>query len=275
VELSPREKVLLLGRDLPIGTTENRTLCFFCGGGESKDRSFAVTRVDKLCVKYMCHREKCGKRGSVFLNGGGGEEETKLKVFQPNPIKAPLEGLEFTDLQHLDSKYDLDLDYVVKAGWCRVSENGFNLCMPCISPTGALRGHVVRRVNQYGKKSLQTFKVLDEPWLCWYRTAIRDIVVVEDQISALKAARFVTSVALLGCDLSQNKVDEIKQVAGKEGRVFLCLDPDAKKKTLEYLQRYRIQFGGNLYGIVLSKDLKDVPYAEIAGYGPPFSYELP
>ncbi len=271
--LTPREKVLMLGKSLPIGTTDNRELCFYCDGGESKDRSFSVTRQDKLTVAYICHRAKCGKRGFVYLDGGSGEETTKVGIFNPNPYRGQTIALEYEDLSWLDNKYGLDLEYVVKAGWVRAIEPGFALAMPVLSPVGGLRGVVIRRVLETGRKYVNSYKIADEPWICWYRTAIRDVVVVEDQISALKAARFATSVALLGTALSYDKLDEIKQVAGP-GKIWLALDKDASTNTLDYLRRYRTYCGGNLNGLMLSKDIKDMSYSEIAKLGEPFSREV-
>lgn len=271
--LTPREKILLLGKSLSIGSTDNKELCFYCFGGESKERSFAVTRQDKSTVAYICHRAKCGRAGFVYLDGGAGEEITTTRVFSPNPYKGQTIALEYEDLTWLDNKYGLDLEYVIKAGWARAVESGFALAMPVLSALGGLRGLIVRRILEDGRKYINSYKLVDEPWLCWYRTAIRDVVVVEDQISALKAARFATSVALLGASLSYSKLDEIKQVAGA-GKIWLALDKDASVNTLDYLKRYRTYCGGNLNGLMLSKDIKDMSYSEISKLGEPFSREI-
>jgi hypothetical protein len=269
--LTPREKVLLLGRGISIGTTCRTDLCYVCDGGASKEYSFAVTRQDKDVIAYKCHRASCGWQGYEYLDGSGAETFIPISQFHPNPYKGTIVPLEVEDLDWLEKKYDIDLEYVIKAGWARAIEPGFALVLPVISPKGDVRGIVLRRINESGKKEIKTYKVMDEPWLCWYRTAVRDIVVVEDQISALKAARFTTSCALLGTGLSQNKVDEIKKVAGKTGKIWIAFDPDAREKALEYLKQYRMYCGGNLYALMLSKDLKDMSYSEIAKFGTPFS----
>jgi hypothetical protein len=272
MELSPRDKIRLVGQELAIGFTDGKTLCVYCEGGDTHERSFAITRQDRLTVAYKCHRAKCGKGGFVYLDGGAGEEITSIRQFTPNPYKGQTVSLEYEDLAYLDEKYDLDLEYVVKAGWQRAVEPGFSLAMPVISPLGTLRGLVVKRKLEDGRKYVNSYKIVDEPWICWYRTSFRDVVVVEDQVSALKAARFATSVALLGTELSATKLDEIKQVA-KTGKIWLGLDRDAANRTIDYLKRYRLYCGGNLNGLMLSKDIKDMSYQEIRKLEP-FSHAV-
>jgi hypothetical protein len=261
MELSPRDQIRVIGQSLAIGFTDNKTLCVYCEGGETKELSFAVTRQDRNTVAYKCHRASCDKGGYVYLDGGAGEEVTKVRVFTPNPYRGQTVALEYEDLAFLDERYGLDLEYVIRAGWVRAVEPGFALAMPVISPLGALRGLVVKRKLEDGRKYVNSYKIADEPWMCWYRTSFRDVVVVEDQISALKAARFATTVALLGAELSQSKVDEIKQVS--KGKIWLALDRDATDKTFEYLRRYRTYCNGNLNGLMLSKDIKDMDYQTI------------
>lgn len=261
MELSPRDKIRLIGQELAIGFTDNKTLCVYCDGGDTKEKSFAVTRQDRMTIAYICHRASCDKKGFLYLEGGAGEEITKTG-FTPNPYRGQTQALEYEDLAFLDEKYDLDLDYVIKAGWCRAVEPGFALAMPVISPVGTIRGVVVKRTIESGRKYVNSYKIVDEPWICWYRTSFRDVVVVEDQISALKAARFASSVALLGAELSHKKLDEIKQVV-KTGKIWLALDRDASAKTFDYLKRYRTYCNGNLNGLMLSKDIKDMSYQEI------------
>jgi hypothetical protein len=261
-ELPPRDKIRFIGQELAIGATDNRTLCVYCDGGTSHERSFAITRQDRYTVAYKCHRASCGREGYVHLSSGAGEEVQKTKVFTPNPYKGTTVALEYDDLAYLDETYDLDLEYVIKAGWARADEPGFSLALPVISPIGTLRGLIVRRKLEDGRKYVHSYKIVDEPWLCWYRTSFRDVVVVEDQISALKVAKYATSVALLGTHLSQEKIDEIRNVA-KTGKIWLALDKDASNRTFEYLKQYRLYCNGNLNGLMLSKDIKDMSYPEI------------
>jgi hypothetical protein len=264
IELSPREQILILGQGMALDETRNET-CYFCNGGQNKDKgTLSITRVNNLTVKYLCHRVKCGKRGSIFLKGGHGEETSKQEYkFQPQHFQGQVTGLELSDFEYLESKYGLDLNNVIKAGWLRPANqsNGFSLLMPVFSPLGAQRGMVLRTEYADKPKYVRSFKAVDEPWLCWYRTSFSQIVLVEDQISALKAATFATTVALLGAELTPEKMDEILSHA--KGKIWLALDRDANKKTFDYLKRYRAYCNGNFQAHLLSKDIKNMSYTSI------------
>lgn len=248
---------------MEVGLTD-RLVCYFCNGGGTKEVSLAVTRVDSLNVKYICHRSSCGKRGSILVSGQGGEEHTQVatKKFVPNPYTGIVEDLQLEDLEYLDKKYEIDLNTVIQAGWMKAKGPGFGLLMPVFGPTGAFRGAMLRREFSDGKpKQVASYKQLDEPWICWYRTSHSQIVLVEDQISALKAAKFSTSVALLGTGLTTEKMDEILSVA--KGKIWLALDRDAHRDTFDYLKRYRSYCNGNFQAYLLSKDIKNMPYKDI------------
>jgi hypothetical protein len=156
-------------------------------------------------------------------------------------------------------------------GWALAyQETGFlPLLMPVISPKGALRGHVLRVQKESGAKEVKSYKIVDEPWQCWYYHHDTDVVVVEDQISALKASSYCTAVALLGTELSQAKFEEILRVS-KGRRIWLALDKDATKKGFEYLKRYRI-FTDKLFLLMLNKDIKNMSDKELMDLGGPFS----
>jgi len=260
MELDPREKVLLLGKELEVGTTDNKTLCFWCNGGQSKERSFAVTRVNTLTIKYICHRDKCKERGTVHTNGSGESTASKAR-FVPTPYTGKASDLGYEDLSYLAEKYDgIDLKNALQAGWLKADgDNSF--LFPVWSPSGELRGHVLRRELSNGKKEVRSYKVRDEPWMCWYRTSHADVILVEDQISALKGASFATTVALLGAELSFEKMDEILSVA--RGNIWLALDKDAHKSTFEYLKKYRSYSNGRFNALLLRKDLKNMSYPDI------------
>jgi hypothetical protein len=199
------------------------------------------------------------------MNGQGehGAQAPISKLFKPNPYPRKVEMLDLEDLDYITSKYGIEAATVYQAGWYRTpEERGFAFLMPVFGPLGELRGSVVRQEFENGKKEVRNYKILDGNFLCWYRTSFADVVVVEDQISAAKASKFATTVALIGAHLSPEKLSEIKQVAGK-GKIFLARDKDATSMTFDDLKRYRALCDGNLNGLVLSKDLKNMSYEEI------------
>lgn len=191
-------------------------------------------------------------------------------MFQPRAYVGKNRELTTNELGELAQKYDLDPGLISKAGWTKgTSLKGFELVLPVYSPQAALRGHLCQVRTPSGKKEVEAFKILDEPWMCWYRTSNPEVIVVEDHISALKACPFATTVCLIGTSLTPEKMQEISLVA-KGNRIWLALDKDASLKSIGYLKQYRGVTGGKMAALMLGKDIKDVPRNELKKLGGPF-----
>jgi hypothetical protein len=271
--MEPRDQVRLEGFKLGVGESFSPDFCYFCKGGDNRDkRSLGITRDSKLVVLYNCSRAKCGVRGRI-LSGGGGDSTVVARPvqFTPNIYKGLVREPSIEELALLYDLWKVDLEDVYNAGWVVAAQEGGHLplIMPVISPTGVIRGHVLRVQHEDGSKTVRGFKAVDEPWLCWYVNNSDDIVVVEDQISALRAAEFCTSVSLLGAALAEEKFEEVLRVAGDKKRVWIALDRDALKKGLEFLKRYQL-YCPNLKLLVLTKDIKNMSTTEMISLGGPF-----
>jgi len=260
----PKDEIASEGLSREIGETF-KMLCPFCEGGASKEVSLSVTRDSKYLVLYLCHRTKCGRRGAITAFGAGIDALTPSdpRKFTPNLYSRPISALEIQDLEYLNVKWHLDLDDMHDVGWAKASmEEGFlPLIMPVFSPTGACRGHVLRIQRKDDSKDVKSYKILDEPWCCWYRSIDANVVVVEDQISALRASEYTTSCAMLGTGLNTEKIEEILRVAGA-GRIWLAFDKDATGEAFNYLRRYR-PYCPNLNVLMLQKDIKNMTDSEL------------
>lgn len=127
-------------------------------------------------------------------------------------------------------------------------------------PQHQRRGVIAYSLSGAKPKSLTYKEKLEQPFIHWsMRLNPKAIVLVEDWFSAEKVSEAgATGVALLGTNLSQDAVNEIKQVATAWWGcpTFVALDRDAYTKTLLYLSRYREQFARGLYAWSLRVDLK-------------------
>jgi len=81
------------------------------------------------------------------------------------------------------------------------------------------------------------------------------VVLVEDIISAIKGARYVPTVAILGTNIS---VADISFLAGMFDSCSLCLDSDAVRHSIELAKRYSLLFKKPTQVIKLDKDIKDM-----------------
>jgi hypothetical protein len=270
--MTPRDIVKAEGFTLQVGSTKNID-CVFCEGGAHGDKNtLSVTRDSAGLVLYICHRAKCGTRGRILTLGAGySTAAVGQKTFIPNPYKGMVREFTIEELSLMSDLWRVDLEDVHHAGWGVATQEGgyIPLIMPVVSPAGECRGHVLRVQNKDGSKTVRGFKVRDEPWLAWYITHSSDIVVVEDQISALRASEFCTAVALLGTEMSQDKFEEIVGLSGVR-RVWFGLDRDALGTGLELLRKYRLYFP-NINLLMLPKDIKNMSTSEMISLGGPFS----
>jgi hypothetical protein len=268
--MTPRDIVKQEGFSLGIGDTRSLD-CPFCEGGDHNDkRTLSVTRATRGHVLWRCFRAKCGSRGSVHGDGSG-YDTGHVSKFKPNPYLKKVKELELKELGYINDLWGLDIEGVYAAKWyLGVDERAdFPLLIPVYSPTGGLRGHVLRLQYESGKKEIKSYKVADEPWMDWSRPAKGDVVVVEDQISRQRASEFgVHSVAVLGTEITPDKFEEIIRVAGKKN-IWLALDRDAVRKGFDYLKRYRL-YCNNLYLLLLPKDIKNMNDDEVLKLGGPF-----
>lgn len=108
-----------------------------------------------------------------------------------------------------------------------------------------------------GPKALTTLYNNDEVALAWYifKRKSPDLVLVEDQISAIRMSPHMDSCALLSTNLSDGKIAEIKKRGYR--RIILCLDKDATSQAIMYGLKYRSVLP-NLEVRGLPCDIKDM-----------------
>jgi hypothetical protein len=267
--MSPRDIIKQDGFAIGIGESKNVD-CPFCEGGDNNDRNTCrIYRDSTVVVFYRCYRAKCGSRGRVNSNGSGHSEQS-ARAFKPNPYPKKVKELSLEEMAVISDKWQIDIVDIASAHWYLALEERawLPLLMPVYSPKGGLRGHILRLQQEDGSKTFQSFKLVDETWMAWYPSASGDIVVVEDQISAKKAAEYCGAVAVLGTEISPEKFEEILNVA-RGRRIWIALDRDAVKKGFDYLRRYRL-YCDNLYLLLLPKDIKNMTHSELVKLGGPF-----
>lgn len=258
-----------------IGTTSRDELCPFCGGGETHERAFAVTRTSEAEVVYKCHRASCGRAGRLAVWGF----RLRQIDFGEVPNSTPEESKSFTprlytgDTRELGEEWASELldlygirsDEATRLGW-RTEIGSGNLVCGVYSQLGVVRGVEVRRSkiqipHVAGPKTI-SYRFLDEPWLGWYRAiSTGPTILVEDTISALKVSRHFQTVCLHGSHISLEQLLEILGVVGNS-EIILALDKDATSKALKFVVEWRF-LAPNFRCVPLKQDLKYEADAEI------------
>lgn len=244
------EEVRLLAADVQVDETL-RTVCPVCQGGTRSEKSMTITR-DDTGVVYNCYRLTCDTAGRL-----GGRNLIRIRK-ETAPRVTHYEG----ELHSLTDEWREKLrtligfdDEHIEVSRARLGDNN-RVAFPIISPLSLRRGLVLRRYDGYGTKAL-TYMDHDEPHTSWYvrdRWERRDTVyLVEDIPSAVRAARYVDTVALLGTGVSLRALNEI---AAHYRKVIWALDADATSTAVNQARKYGIYFDSSRV-MILERDFKN------------------
>jgi hypothetical protein len=258
---------------LSPGETKAGLMCPRCRGGKSSERTMSLTRQENGVVLYCCHRAKCTLQGGfTLLQLSGPSEEYKSRRDEDSPnllkprYKEPaldLVKIEGDNLEFLKNKFHLTESEILRAEW-KWDKTSNRLHMPMQGIWRAI-GYVLRSFDRTVKP-----KVLNVQTSTWcqaysvYRTPGRFIghkyLIVEDQISALRASYKINSLALLGTNLGEDLVTRLKGVDLTDA--VICLDADAFQKALKLQKDLSVLFK-SLIVVKPPKDLKNMDRDEL------------
>jgi len=235
-------------------------VCPCCEGGVSREPSLSISRRNEG-VLYNCYRAGCGFRG---FEGGmyySPITSKKKKLFKPKKFTAPTGYLSPPHYKFWQDTFELDAAMIDRNGILRIHERD-SYMMPTMNEHGYVTGCVDRAF--WGRKPKTIlYKFMDTPSLAFAHTihSLEDkpLLVVEDMPSAIKAAKFMPTVALLGTNISEKEVNYLKKVTDN---IWLALDEDATDKAIAYKRKYNLYFR-NFRVLPLVKDIKDMKYTEI------------
>lgn len=234
-----------------------RTVCPYCGGGTSREASFNATREGETYY-WKCFRASCGragKKGNVNrLTSPQRKRNTRL-------WEGECEQLSDEWRAFLQAKVGFTAWHVDVSG-AMYAPKEHRIAYPIFDPMGRRRGWSLRSYDGSTPKVLTFPERTDEPHLSYYRSRNMGqghCIVVEDIPSAVRAARFTSSVALLGTGV---RFDDALEIAAHFNHVTWALDKDAIKLSLKWHNKYSGLFSSSRI-IMLEHDIKDMGEEEI------------
>lgn len=239
---------LLIGESLGIEEGTLKELCPKCGGGESRDKAFSISRDSAGYLYWRCFRASCGYRGST----GGGSKGRRTTSRETNALESKLVALTEDQIDYFSDEYGVD-EHAQTILWCPDREAFAFIVRNAV---GSSIGHQLRWYDGRKPKSESYPSSRSAPFMASYGTSEDGrVVVVEDPLSALKVkSTGVRSCALLGTNLDYERAYELR--AGSE-HLILALD----RGTLNLALSYRDKFGDMFSSVTvwsLDKDLKHV-----------------
>lgn len=207
------------------------------------------------------------------------DKTSKPKTATLRPYTGALIPIEYLDSIFFLNKYEIPT--YISCERIRLAPASQRYALPIYGPGWKQRGYVLRKPWDGAPRQAyepffelpkaDTFMELHEPQQSFYRhysAQPRPLIVVEDQLSALKAyAHGYDAVALLGTPYVKgtgfqyaDRVAEIAREAG-EAEVIVALDADATVESLHFVKKWGGAFK-KIRAAILDRDLKDEPSKE-------------
>lgn len=226
-----------------------REVCPHCKGGTTKEESFVIGRTETGKIFLKCHRASCGYTQLLNIGKNGIVIENRQKPQSGPPYQGELLKLPQPVLDHFAVQYGLSGDECYFQGW-RWATHSERVYMPVWNDCRHVRGYGLRSIEEKANPKFVLNRInYDEPLIHWadsysmrgstYEFCDDLVVIVEDHISAAKAAPVVQTVALCGHFLDY---DRIIDIAAQFDHAVLALDNDCFGKSIVYLNKFKDLF---------------------------------
>lgn len=254
--------------DLAISDTR-KGQCPNCGKPK-----FYVTRKSDGYL-YHCFRASCNLSGFApadFTHLVSAKTTAKVSNLG-NPYTGELSRLTELDALWFQDRFNVypSLHSIRVAGHCHYA-------LEIVGPRGEHKGWVIRKpwsgeprcprpaLND-GKPKSMTYLEPGCTALSWHHADLPPDftpygwVIVEDQVSAMRLAEMgLDAIALLGCDISPQKLAEIARNTPRGETIVIALDPDATSKAFELARK--VAHSLKVRVAILDYDPKDYPSDE-------------
>lgn len=264
--------IKLSAADLEVGASM-RTSCPACN-----ERTFSLTRTAEG-VLYNCYRASCSLSDGGFVPTAGAlvpaerDREPKLE-----PYTGSIHELTSADVNYFRNEYELTPDRARQH--IQFADDG-RYVLPIMDPAHRAKGYTLRvpwagapRWTDYGGPKARVFMHAHGPSQAFYfgPGPARRLLVVEDQLSALKAIESGAvgiAVALLGSGGSvkldtMGGADSVREISmARPQEVIVALDADATARAFKWARKWGLAFP-RVRVAILQRDIKDTKLHDIA-----------
>ena len=151
--------------------------------------------------------------------------------------------------------------------WYHTPQYGGRIAMSVRAPNYTHRGWVLRDIEGYSANKALTYVDDGQTPLSWYRNRTFPVglgtIIVEDIPSAVRAAKHLNSVALMGTGAGLDRATEIDLIAPRP--IYIALDQDATAQSFTLLDRWGLLWG-DAKVIPLKHDLKDLQETDLEAF---------
>lgn len=221
------EEIKQLGKELELDETL-RTVCLFCGGGSEREKSFAITR-NTIGLLFYCHRASCRKQGIVGSVGMAARrknpDSVEDKKYKFTEYKGELSEVADSTYRDYLGKYGITKQECIEQG-IRFAKAINRIYFPIYDYRGFQCGENLKAISIEQKPKTLINRWTDEPLIHWPlgQKMAEVLVLVEDQISAIKTSKIVLSASLLGTNLKEEGLSLFRKIGIT--KIILMMDGD-------------------------------------------------
>ena len=213
-------------------------------------------------IGFRCFRASCTTSGLLAAHGAVASPMYRAAptrtVYDPEKEAALLVALP-PDMDHfLRHRYGLtNLEMrALSPRWIAFRER---VAFPIFGSNGQTRGSLLRSWDKQPKAITHPYEA-EGPLTSWYMDpvdpGVGTVVLVEDQISAVRASTYCTAVALLGVSMTDAAIDELSMF--RPTNVMVALDSDANEAAIALTRRLLGRVSRDVQWVPLPKDMKDM-----------------
>lgn len=252
------QEILLYGSQLSLG--ENiRVTCPTCGGGNSRERNtLSITLEEDGTLIWQCFRASCSERKGNSASDHKVTPSNQVAKKKPRRVfEGTTQPLRERDLEWIKNKYEIDNPEY----WYYTPDYGGRIAMSIRSPKFTHRGWSLKAINPNAAVKTLTYVDEGEEGISWYKTQpYTGTIIVEDIPSAVRAAKYLNAVALLGTGVGLERATEIAEYAPRP--IIVALDQDATKLSYKWARKYALLWE-DVEVLRLEKDIKDMSEEEV------------
>ena len=235
-----------------------RDVCPFCDAVHEK--SLSLSRVGQV-VLYKCFRASCNRKGAINIRTGHNLSSKKKprKITEFTRQLTPLTEEEYATLQARYSltKREVDLhglksDKEVCRLWLPIRDYFGREIAGHSKDLNYIKGDPVpKSISYWGRYSGTKLHYVNSQ-------GGREVVLVEDILSAMKVGRYAPCVALLGTNISDEIILALKK---NYDSIVIALDEDATDRAWYFKKKYGLVMPIKV--APLQRDPKDMSEQEI------------
>ena len=221
-------------------------------------------------IGFRCFRASCKTSGLLAAHGAVSSPTYRAapsRVVYDQEKEAAIMSSVPMDVDHfLRSRYFLT-NLEMKALSPRWILHRERVAFPIFGPNGQTRGSLLRSWDKQPKAITHPYEA-EGALTSWYMDpvdpGVGSVVLVEDQISAVRASTFCTAVALLGASMTDAAIYELSMF--RPTSVTVALDSDANEAAIALTRRLLGRASRDVQWVPLPKDMKDMERGALSAW---------